>query len=302
MDGLSNAVAISRVPERLRPLTRWMIARWPGRVVLGGLAGFGRLELFDRAMALAAQLFTSVFPVLIMLSVWVGQPTSDGLADAVSMPSVSQDVLDQALDESGGTAFGLLGTLLVLASATSLSRALARAMATVWRLPRPKTRLTDAWRWVAVVMALALSVALARTLGGFTDALPPRDTWTLVITFALDIFSAAFVPWLLLASQVPVRRLLPGAIVFALAMLVARPASEAYLPRALEESADRYGTIGVAFTYLAWLYVASFIFLAAAVLGNVIAEDRGRLGQLIRGGVPTRTGEPSYSGERGQSV
>lgn len=302
IDGLSNAVAISRVPERLRPLTRWMIARWPGRVVLGGLAGFGRLELFDRAMALAAQLFTSVFPVLIMLSVWVGQPTSDGLADAVSMPSVSQDVLDQALDESGGTAFGIFGTLFVLASATSLSRALARAMATVWRLPRPKTRLTDAWRWVAVVMALSLSVGLARALGRFTDALPPRDAWTLVITVVLDIFGAAFVPWLLLANQVPVRRLLPGAMAFALAMLVARPASEAYLPRALEESADRYGTIGVAFTYLAWLYVASFIFLAAAVLGNVIAEDGGRLGQLIRGGVPTRTGAPSYSGERGQSV
>ena len=60
--------------------------------------------------------------------------------------------------------------------------------------------------------------------------------------------------------------------------------SEAYLPRALEESADQYGSIGLAFTYLAALYVVSFIFLAAAIIGNVIAEDEGRLGQFIRHG------------------
>jgi hypothetical protein len=43
-------------------------------------------------------------------------------------------------------------------------------------------------------------------------------------------------PWLLLARHVQVRRL-------------------------------------VAFTYLAWLYVVSLLFLAIAIVGNVIAED-----------------------------
>ena len=89
-----------------------------------------------------------------------------------------------------------------------------------------------------------------------------------MITFALDVLVAAFVPWLLLANKVPMRQLIPGAVVLALAMLVVRPASEAYLPRALEESADQYGSIGVAFTYLAVLYVASFIFLAAAIIAS----------------------------------
>jgi membrane protein len=90
-----------------------------------------------------------------------------------------------------------------------------------------------------------------------------------------------------------VRRLIPGGVVFALAMLVARPAYEAYLPRALEESADQYGSIGVAFTYLAALYVVSLIFLAAAIIGNVIAEDQGRLGQFIRRGEPIRAEGPT---------
>ena len=289
--GLRKTVASPGVTEQRGP-SRWL-SNWPGRVALGSLAGFGRLDLFDRAMALAARLFTALFPILIMLSVWVGQSTSQRIADAVSMPSVSQDVLDQALDESGNATFGIAGSLFVLVSATSLSRALTRSMATIWRLSRPKTQLTNAWRWLAVVMALALLAVVTRSLGQFTDPIPLSNVWTLVMTFGLDVAVAAFIPWLLLANQVPVRRLIPGGVAFALAMLVVRPASTAYLPGALEESADQYGTIGVAFTYLAWLYVVSFVFLAATIIGNVIAEDQGGLGQFIRRGGPARTDGPS---------
>jgi uncharacterized BrkB/YihY/UPF0761 family membrane protein len=63
-----------------------------------------------------------------------------------------------------------------------------------------------------------------------------------------------------------------------------------WLPRALEVSADRYGSIGVAFTYLAWLYVVSFCVLLTAVFGEVIAVDRGWLGRRISG--PSRTAPP----------
>jgi membrane protein len=79
----------------------------------------------------------------------------------------------------------------------------------------------------------------------------------------------------------------PGAVVFALVMLGVRPAGAAYLPGALETSSQRYGPIGVAFTYLGWLYVVAFCFLAAAVVGRVLAEDEGRLGRLIRDRRPT---------------
>ena len=233
-----------RESDRLHELARSMREHWPGRIALGSLAGFGRLDLFDRAMALAAQLFSSVLPLLIMLFVWVGQSTTERFADAVSMPPVAQDVLEQALDESGGSAFGIVGAVFVLLSATSLSRALTRAMASIWQLSRPKTQLTNAWRWLAVVVALVLAAVVTRSLGRFTDPIPPRNAWTFVLTFGLDILVAAFVPWLLLANRVPVRRLIPGGVVFALAMLVVRPASEAYLPRALEESADQYGSSG----------------------------------------------------------
>ena len=289
------------VPTSIHGLRRPWRARsnrtaWPvaldvvlaGRVALGSLAGFGRVDLFDRAMALAAQLF-ALFPILIMLFVWVGQSTSQRIADAVSMPSASQDVLEQALDESGDVRSASPGAVFVLVSATSLSRALTRAMATIWRLSRPKTQLTNAWRWVAVVMALALASRCNPLPRPVHRPDPPQqrvdsrdDIRSRHSGRGLHAVAAAGQPG---ANA----RLIPGAVVFALAMLVVRPASTAYLPRALEESADQYGTIGVAFTYLAWLYTLSFVFLAAAIIGNAIAEDRGGLGQFIRRGGPTRT-------------
>ena len=79
------------------------------------------------------------------------------------------------------------------------------------------------------------------------------------------------------------RPVLPGALLFAAVMLVVRPASSVWLPRALEVSSERYGSIGVAFTYLAWLYIVSFCFLTAAAIGRVIATDPSRLGTWIYG-------------------
>jgi membrane protein len=73
-------------------------------------------------------------------------------------------------------------------------------------------------------------------------------------------------------------------------VLVVRPVAAAYLPRSLETSAERYGSIGVAFAYLTFLYILSFVLLAAAAVGQVIASDEGRLGRHIRGERTTADG------------
>jgi len=101
---------------------------------------------------------------------------------------------------AGSASFGIIGTLIVLASATSPSRALARAFAAVWAVPTPRNRLGSVWRWLAVVMALTLSLVLAHTVSDSAKVLPPRDVWPSLVSFALDAAVALFVPWLLLAG------------------------------------------------------------------------------------------------------
>ena len=279
---LAIGAALERMPDRVRrPVARAM-ARWPGRVLLRTAESCVRIEIFDRSMTIAAQFFTSVFPILILLASWLGATDSDRIANAMDMPEQSRSVLDEAVQSSGGSTFGVVGALIVLASATSLSRALTRAFAAIWLLPRPRSSIRSAWRWLTVVVALALSLVVVRALGAFAAEVPPGDVWERVVAFSADLVVMVFVPWLLLSGVVPVLRLVPGAVLFAAVMLAVRPASAVWLPRALATGADRYGSIGVAFTYLAWLYVVAFCVLGTAVIGSVVATDKGWLGELFR--------------------
>jgi membrane protein len=274
--------ALGRLPPRLQSVLRRLMNGWLGRITRHSIWAFVRLQMFDRSMTIAAQFFTSVFPTLILFTTWANSRDANRLADALSLPEETRSMLDDAIQGPEGSAFGVAGTVIVLASATSLSRALIRAFAVIWDIPKPKTTVASAWRWLAAVLVLVVSMVLARATTEPVRVLPPRDMLPLIVSLALDTSVALFVPWVLLAGTVRLRLLAPGALLFGLLMLVVRPATAAWLPHALEVSADRYGSIGVAFTYLACLYAAAFCFLTTAVLGQVVANDPGWLGARIR--------------------
>ena len=97
------------------------------------------------------------------------------------------------------------------------------------------------------------SLLAVRGLGRLVEGVPPAGAWSVVVIFLCDAAIALFVPWVLLAGVVRARLLLPGALIVAVVNLAARPATIAWFPTALKKSADDYGSIGVAFTYLALL-------------------------------------------------
>ena len=273
-----------------RPVPDWARSTWPGRVLITSVTAFFRLEMFDRSMAIAAQLFTSVVPILIIVTTWASSRNANSIADFVDRPAQTQAVLEDAIEGARSATIGLLGALMLLASATSLSRALTRAFAAVWSASRPKsTLLRSASRWLAVVLVLSLAVIVVDVARGPLESLPPPGAWPHLLTLATDATLGLLLPWLLLEGSVAHRRLAPGALTFAALMLAVRPATHAWFPPALDVSSDRYGTIGVSFTYIALLYTLSFCFLAAAVTGHAIATDGGSLGTWIREG----RGEPS---------
>ena len=275
-----------------RRLVNWLVTHWPGRTVMRTARSFTRTELFDRSMTVAAQLFTCVFPILILLATFATRRDADRIANAVSLPEETRLILQEAVTAAGNAGFGILGTVVVLVTATGVSRALTRAFATIWELPRPKSSLRSVWRWIAVVLALAFSLLMVRSVGQLVSGVPPEAVWPAAVTLVSDVAMALFVPWILLSGIVHPRLLLPGALILALVMLAARPVMAVWLPQALETSADQYGSIGVAFTYLALLYAVSFAFLATDILGQVIATDEGRLGRWIRADAAAAKAEP----------
>lgn len=275
--------ALQRLPPSIQRLTGWLLTHWPGRMGVRTALACIRVGIFDRSMTVAAQFFTSVLPILIIIATWRNARDAGRLADVLGLPDQSRAVLEDAVQGANTAAFGVVGTLMVLVSATSLSRALTRAFTTAWDLQAPRTTLGSAWRWLAVVVGLALGLVAVRALSVLAADLPPGAVWQVVVAVLCDIALALSVPWVLLSGTLRLRLLLPGALLYALVMTVFRPASAAWLPRALDASAGRYGSLGVSFTYLAWLYVWAFILLLTAILGQVAATDSGGIGRWIRG-------------------
>jgi membrane protein len=274
---------LAALPRWLRPRAALVLASWFGTLLLRCVAGFLQVQIFDRAMGLAAQAFTSIFPLLIMFGTLIGAQHSNELADALDLPESSRRLLTDALADSGFGTFGVLSALIVLVSATGLARAMVRGYATVWDIGKVRSGAGAALRWLLVVILLSAFMIASRAMGKVADDSPFPLLTDTTAQFVADAAITLVVPWLLLGRAVPARRLLPGALAFALIMLAVRPAGHIYLPRALRSSDAHYGTIGLAFTYIGWLYVISFCLLAATVIGQVLAADPSLVGRVIRG-------------------
>ncbi|GIF21916.1 membrane protein [Actinoplanes tereljensis] len=254
---------------------RWLLASWLGRSLLRCLAAALRVQIFDRAMTLAAQAFTSIFPLLIMIGSIAGAKYGGELADALDLPDSSRRLLTEAIDDQGISPFGVVGALIVVVSATGLARAMVRTYAAVWDVGKVRSGVGAAIRWVVTVLMLSAFAILSKLAGHVP--LPQ------VALLAADTAIAVALPMMLLGGAVPARRLIPGGLIFGVVMLFLRPAGHLYLPIALRTSDQRYGTIGLAFTYIGWLYVISFCLVASAVIGQVLAADPGAAGRAIRG-------------------
>jgi hypothetical protein len=152
---------------------------------------------------------------------------------------------------------------------------MVRTYAAVWQIGKVRSGVSAAVRWVITVLMLSGFAILSR--------LAEHVPMSRVALLAADTAVTVALPALLLGGAVPVRRLVPGGLAFGLIMVFLRPAGHVYLPIALRSSDQRYGTIGLAFTYIGWLYVLSFCLIAAAVIGQVLAADPGPAGRVIRG-------------------
>jgi membrane protein len=273
---------LPQVPRWMQPAVARVSGSWLGRILRQAAARFRGLELFDRSMTVAAEVFTAVFPLLILGAVWLGSQRSDDIAKSIDMPDETRRVVEDAVSGSGVSAFGLVGAVWVLISATSLSRALTRAFSTIWELPPPPKGPRQAGRWLGAVIVLTAAMLSVRWLSRLTEDWPPGIVWGLLVSLVLTTAVGALVPCILLSGNVPARCLIPGAFVFGLGVSAARPIAHDLLAHSLDSSAQQYGIIGVAFTYIAFLYALSLWFLGAAFLGQVIATDEGRLGRWIR--------------------
>jgi membrane protein len=255
-----------------------MSRRGPAGPALLARAWIERLvsvQLVDRAVALAGLAFTALVPLLIVYDAVV--PTIDGrdfatdLADRFELKGAAAESLRQALASPAEvtSGFSVLGVVLVVFSVLSFARALQRLYEQAFRLPAlggvrgtPSTVL-----WLALIPAVL-------TVGKVIDALLGGGL-AVVADLALGAVVWTMSPYILLGRRLGWRPLVPTGVTTAVAMSILGVASVIWLPRAVAESAERYGLIGVAFALLSWLVAAGFTLVGSAAAGAVMAERWG---------------------------
>ena len=268
--------------RRVEPAVRFAQRGLPGQII-------GRLievQFLDRTVILAAQAFSAVLPLFIVVSTISPHPGGDSpatvLAGKLGLGSAETSSLQVAVipPPSARTSIGILGVVLALLTATSFARALQRSYQLAWRLPPVGIR--AAWRPLALVFGLALYVELLFLFGRLVRGVPAGSVLEDLVTFAGACALWTGAGWILLAGRIRLRLLAVGGLLTAVGFASLRRLSAFYLPSLVVSNQQQFGLLGVAFTLFSWLSVCSFIIVVATVLGAVLAEDPGRLGRFIR--------------------
>jgi membrane protein len=268
--------------RRVEPALRLVQAGLPGQL-LGRLV---EVRFLDRSVILAAQAFSAILPLFIVVATISPKPGGDspGAFMARRLGLTAEDVSSLqsvvAPPPSARTSIGVLGVVLAVLTATSFARALQRSYELAWRLPRAGLR--AAWRPLALVIGLAVYVELLFLFGRLVRGVPAGTLLEDLVTFAGAWALWTGSGWVLLGGRVRPRLLAAGGLLTAVGLAVLRRLSAIYLPALVASNQQQYGLLGVAFTLYSWLSATAFIIVVATVIGAVLAEDPGRLGQLLR--------------------
>ncbi|WP_330231614.1 hypothetical protein OHA40_03415 [Nocardia sp. NBC_00508] len=280
---LSVALAREVSLARTQAATGWLRGTPYGRTLRRLIEGLAEIQIVDRSLALAAQIFTSVLPVIIAASAFSGwQAAANTINDQFGFDSesLSADGGPMPTDPSMA-AFGVVGLLMILLGGTSFARALARVYEAVWQVPVIGPR--DAWRWLATLLAVALAAGLVgqtRELAEIRYAGRPLALLSEVTIWALVWILA---PFLLTKGALTGRLLWVSGVLTAVGLTAVHAAGRVILPRIAANAHENFGPLGLAFTSVSWLFVMSVVIVGAASVVKALALDETTIGRYLRG-------------------
>lgn len=246
---------LARLPEGIRRHVPLAI-----RIVKALAAG----NISDRSMTLAAQAFTSILPVLLLLTT---MPGSGALDRIIAMFGLSQG-LGPADSTDNYASFGVIGALMILISATSMARALDRMYVGVWSVQSAGIR--GWWRWVLVIAVLALAtLGQAMVVVDFNET-DGRIVLSLVQTFAIWACAWTAIPRILTRRQLGRADLwwlgaASGAGITAFVVV-----TEIGYARVFSTARHQFGALGVVFASIGWLFVFTAIVVVVTLLVQVV--------------------------------
>ena len=268
--------------EHLRARAMELAPRAPG--VAHALAAMGRDRQYGGGLlagALAFRLFGALLPFALMLAVLLGYAASverDVTEEAADATGISEAVLLSVADSarlSGGTRWVVLAGafLALLWAAIWAARAIRAVHSIAWTggVERMGQPLHGALILIVAIVAVCLVISGA--------AAARAQLGTVGLGIALVATLAFFgiwlgMEWLLPHADAPLRALIPGAIMVAVGIQVVHLSTVLFIGAKVARASATYGSLGVAFTVLAWLYILSRIIVASAMLNAARWERR----------------------------
>ena len=240
-------------------------ASFPGRCV----GAFVELQGLDRAMAIASQSFTALIPLLILTSAALPTGSENSVSDSIirrfELTGESARSVQLVFAQSEPGSVGVGSVLLLLFSATSLTRRLQRLYLQSYGLP-PMPGVRGSFNAALGLGALLVEIALLSLLRTLVRALPLAWTLGAPLTILAGLVFWTSVPYLLLDRRVAWRRLLPGGVLAGCAISVYSVATTFYMPRLMASYSARYGLFGVTVALVGWLLCVAVILVTTTVV------------------------------------
>jgi YihY family inner membrane protein len=239
------------------------------------------------AALLAYYGFFSLFPLLLVAVTVLGfllqgdTELSDRIVNsAVGQFPVIGDDIGRAVEQGRLRGSGLalaVGVALALWGGLGVAEAGQNAMNGIWNVPRKRypNFFLRRLRGLVWLVVLGGGLLLASLATGFTQAADTAWSGAAGVAAATAVNTLLFLVGfrVLTVRNVPLRSLLPGALLAAVAWALLQWLGGWYVDRQLSRASDTYGAFALVIGLLSWLYLAASLTLYAAEL-NVVRVRR----------------------------
>jgi membrane protein len=268
---------------------------------------YSELHGGEVAAAITLSAFLSILPLLLVGIAVFGFFSAASSKD-LAVEAVNRLGLDASSDtasliteairtaESSRKAASVVGLAGLLWTGLGLVNALQYAWNTAWQVPGRGLR--DKAVGLAWLGGAGLGFAGSFVLSAGAQLLP----WYLAPLGIVAGLATGVGLWLWTAHTLPNRQvgwraLLPGALTGAAGFEILKMAASVVVPRIVERSSDLYGSMGVVFAILAWLFLFGRLVVYSAVVEVVMWERRHGTVQITIE-APARPGVDPISASR----
>ena len=277
--------------DRLRRLgERW---RWLGRM-LDVHERVGEVNGGSVSSSVTLMFFVSLFPLALVAIAIVGfvaagdADVTEKIIDNLSLTGAAADLVTDAIETAADSrrAASILGFVGLLWAGLGVTNAIALAVRAPWQLKAEGV--VGRAKGIMWLLGSVLLGGAAAALGWLLNVLPDvaRPLVSVLVILLGVLVEGAFFLWTFWAlgdHRVPLRALVPGAVVGAVGLEVLKIGATVYLPRLIAGSSALYGPLGVVLALLAWFALFARLIVYASTTNTVLYEAHaGTVGLEIR--------------------